>query len=576
MPYIDEETIKKIKDANDIVDVISSYIPLESRGKNYFGVCPFHDDHSPSMSVSPDKQIFRCFTCGTGGNVITFIEEYLKVSFTEALDILAKNAHMDLNLTKEEKISPYKEYYDIFKIATTYYKNNLNSSEGKEAREYLEKRKLDKETINYFDIGLSLNSGLTNSLTKKYSKESLEIIGLTNKVGNDVFRNRIMFAIKDNNGNVVGYSARKYKDNDEAKYVNTFDTIIFKKGSILYNFSNAKDEIRKKKEIIISEGQMEVIRMHTIGIDNAVALMGTSFTKDHLNIIKNLKCDVVLNLDQDEAGKKATIAIGDELLKNNINPKVIIFTGDKDADEYIVNKGKDAFIKAYNNKINYIDFKLNYLKSNKDLSSSLDLSKYINESIKAINELDDDILREIKINELSKEYNISIDLIKSKITNAAVKPVEKKKEIRRIRYDKYDISEIRILYLMMNHIEVIESYQNHMGYLNNPLRKKVASEIINYYNEHNKTFDISDFICYTSGRNELSETIESVITYQQSEEYTNNELEDYYLLVKEMKVKMRIDTLTNEMKSTLDSEEKIKLASKIENMKKEVLKWKTN
>lgn len=574
MAKISEETIKQIRESNDIVDVIGSYIELKPKGKNYFCVCPFHDDHSPSMSVSKEKQIFRCFVCETSGNVITFIEDYLKVSFIEALDILGKRAGINLNIKEEKKDSPYKELYDIYNIALSYYKNNLNSKEGETARKYLNERKLDKETIDYFDIGLSINGGLVGSLSKKYSAQKLKDIGLMSANGNDLFRNRIMFTLKDNEGNPVGFSARIYdKNSNEPKYINTPETVIFKKGSIFYNYHRAKDFIRKKHEIIISEGQMEIIRMHTIGIDNAVALMGTSFTKEHLNIIKNLKCKVVLNLDQDEAGKNATITIGEMLVKEGIVPEVIIFSGSKDADEYIIKNGQEAFMNAYKSRVNYFDFKLNYLKKGKDLKNDADISKYINESIDAINEIDDDILRELKIKSLSEEFNISIDLIKSRITNKNIKIQKEYKPIpKKIIYNKYDKSELRILYLMMVYPELIDKYENNLGYLNNENRKRLAGEIINYKNR-NKTFDISDFICYTTNREDLNLVMNEVLTYNKSDEYTTEELEDYYLRVKEFRVKRQIDTLTEKMKNTLDQEEKMKLASRIANMKKEVLKW---
>ena len=573
MTYINEDIIKKVRESNDIVEVISSYLPLVQKGKNYFAVCPFHDDHTPSMSISPEKQIFRCFVCGTSGNVITFIEDYLKVSFTEAIKILGNNIGLNININEEKKDSPYKEFYDIYKVALSYYKNNLNSKDAAKAREYLLKRNLDKETIDYFDIGLSLNGGLCESLSKKHDYSLLKKIGLSNSSGNDLFRNRIMFPIKDNDGNIVGFSARKYVENDEAKYINTSETEIFKKGEILYNYYKAKDIIRKKHEIIICEGQMEIIRLHTIGVDNAVALMGTSFTPHHLEIIKNLKSEVILNLDQDDAGKIATIAIGDLLIKNDISPKVIIFTGYKDADELISNKGKDEFLNAYKNRINFIDFKLNYLKRNKDLNNSSEISEYIKKAIEAINLIDDDILRELKIKELSKEFDISEDLIKSKITNNNKKEViQKKQVIEKNIYNKYDKSEIRILFLMLNNEELIKYYINNLGYLNNPKRKKLADEIINYYIK-NKTFDLSDFICYTTMHKELNEVMKEVNAFKQSEDYTNEELEDYITRVKEKKVKMQIDFLADKMKNTLDVEEKKRLATRIEKMKKEVLKW---
>lgn len=574
MVKISDELIHKIKDSNDIVDTIGSYLPLTQKGKNFFAVCPFHDDHSPSMSISKEKQIFKCFVCGHTGNSISFVQDYLGISFVEALEVLAKNAHIDLKLDKKENVnSPYKDMYSLYNIALSYYKNNLNSKEGEEARKYLEKRKLDKDTINYFDIGLSLSGGLSEGLSKKYSENLLEEAGLSNN-GKDVFINRIMFTIKDNEGNPAGFSGRKYDDSDAPKYVNSKETPIFKKGNILYNYYNAKNDIKKKKEIIISEGFMEVIRCHTIGIDNVVALMGTSFTKDHLAVIKKDKVDVVLNLDQDEAGKIATIQIGKLLMKEGISPTVIIFGKYKDADELIVYEGAEAFINAYEKRVNFIDFELDYLKKNKDLSDSVSLAEYIKESIEAINAVDDDILREIKVKELSDKYGIDSNLIKSKITNnnVTIKKEVKKVPVKKIKYDKYAISEIRILYLMMNYPELIDYYENYLGYLNDVNRKKLADAIV-FYKEEHKTFDYSDFICYTCVREDLNVTLKSVCSYPQSENYTKEELEDYIMRVKEYRVQKQEKVLRGKLKNTIDKNEQKKIAERLFNMKKEVLKW---
>lgn len=568
---LSEELIRKVRESNDIVDVIGSYLPLTQKGKNYFCVCPFHDDHSPSMSISKDKQIFKCFVCGTSGNSITFVKDYLNISFIEAVEILANNSHIDLKLNKIKADNPHKTEYEIYNLALSYYKNNLNTLDGAKAKEYLTNRKLSKDTIDYFDIGLSLNGGLSNSLSKKYDKNIIEKIGLSSN-NKDLFTNRIMFTIRDNFGNVVGFSGRKYDDTDAPKYINTKETEIFKKGTILYNYYKAKNEIKKKHEVIISEGFMEVIRLHEIGIDNVVALMGTSFTKEHLEIIKKDKVEVVLNLDQDDAGVLATISIGRTLIENGINPTVIVFSNYKDADELIVNLGEEAFLKAYKNKVNFIDFELNYLKKNKDLNDAVDLSKYINESIELINKINDDILRELKIKELSEKYGLSIDLIKSKITNKKVIPKKEIKEIKKVKYNKYDVSEIRILYLMLNNPNLITYYENNLGYLNNPERKKLANAIINY-KEEKKIFDYADFICYTYLREDLSEVMNEIQSYPHNDEYTMEEFEDYVTLVKRSRVDKQINSLVEKMKNTIDLEEKKKLATRIENMKKEVLKW---
>ncbi len=575
MTLIDSETINKIRKSNDIVDVISSYIDLVPKGKNYFGVCPFHDDHSPSMSVSREKQIYRCFTCGASGNVLTFVMNYENIGFVDALKKLGDKVGIHLDIKSNQKSSKYSEFYDIYKLSTNFYKNNLNSPLGEKAREYLKSRKITEDMIKTFDIGLSLNDSLSKMLVKKYDSKKLIDIGLSHEFNGkivDLFLNRIMFPIKDLYGNVVAYSGRKFDDSDAPKYINTKETIIFKKGNILYNYFSALEEIRRKKEIIICEGFMEVIRLCSIGIKNVVALMGTSFTNDQLEVIKKLNVNVILNLDNDEPGKLAAFQIGEILSKNGINSSVIVFERYKDTDELIMNDGAEAFLKAYNNRANFIDYKLHYLKSNKNLTDSVELAKYINEAILSINELDDDILKEIKAKELSSEFDISLETIKSKLTNKTLKPKESVKTKKAISNDKYRKSEIRIIYLMLNNKEVIKKYEKNLGFLPNEDMKKLANEIV-YFKQINNGWDYADFITYVMNKPWLKESLDIVLNTEQSEEYSKEELEDYFTTIKKFEVEKQIKRLTQMMKETLDIEEKIKIAKRIENIKKDVLEW---
>lgn len=575
MALIDSETVNKIRKSNDIVDVISSYIDLVPKGKNYFGVCPFHDDHSPSMSVSREKQIYRCFTCGASGNVLTFVMNYENIGFVDALKKLGDKVGIHLDIKSSQKDSKYSEFYDIYKLSTNFYKNNLNSPLGEEARKYLNSRKITEDMIKTFDIGLSLNDSLSKMLVKKYDSKKLIDIGLSHEYNGkiaDLFLNRIMFPIKDLFGNVVAYSGRKYDNSDAPKYINTKETVIFKKGNVLYNYFSALEEIRRNKEIIICEGFMEVIRLYSIGVKNVVALMGTSFTNDQLEVIKKLNVNVVLNLDNDDAGKLAAFQIGETLSKNGINPSVIVFDRYKDTDELIMNDGADAFHKAYNNRVNYIDYRLHYLKSNKNLNDSVELAKYINEAILSINEIDDDILKEIKAKELSSEFDISLETIKSKLTTKEVKPKEIAKPKKIILNDKYRKSEIRIIYLMLNNKEVIRKYEKNLGFLPNDDMKKLANEIV-YFKEINGGWDYADFITYVMNKPWLKESLDIVLNTEQSEEYSKEELEDYFTTIKKFEVEKQINKLTNKMKETLDIEEKIKIAKRIENIKKDVLEW---
>ncbi len=578
MAFVSKEIINEIKSQNDIVDVIRSYIDLDDKLK---GKCPFHNDNNPSFSVHSEKQIYKCFSCGESGNVITFVEKINGITFVEALKLLADRVGIKLDVSAPKKVNTKLEkYYEINDTVNKYYKNNLISNSGKEAIKYLTDRSINKDIINEFNIGLATNNQLTSILEKKYDKKDLLDIDISRGSDEkqfDTFQNRIIFPIIDENNNVVAFSGRKYlsddlKDNTLSKYVNSKETIIFRKSNTLYNLNNSLQNIKKSKEIIITEGFMDTIRMSTIGYKNVVALMGTAFTKDHLDKILKFKCRVVLNLDQDNPGKEATISIGNELLKHNLDVSVIVFDDYKDSDEFIIAKGKDAFDIAYNNRLPFIDFKLNYLKSNKNMKDSSEISKYINEAIESINEVDDDILRELKIKELSSEFNIDESIIKSKIKNNNKKEKQEVKEIPKKRYNKYDISEIRILYLMLNYDDVILYFENTLGYLIHDNMSKLAYKIIEFRNDYGY-FDYSDFIDYISEDNDLNETLKEVMKYPNNEEYSMNELDEYINTIKKYTVEKRIESLKNEMKETLDVNKQIEIAKKIEDIKKEVLKW---
>lgn len=578
MAFISKEVIDEIKAHNDIVDVIGSYIDLNEKNK---ALCPFHDDHTPSFSVHPDKQIYKCFSCGESGNVITFIEKINGISFSEALKLLADRAGIKIDVDVPKKTnSKLDKYYEINDTVNKYFKNNLFSNDGKQAIKYLNDRSIDKDIINEFNIGLSTNNKLNKLLDKKYNINDLIDLDIVKEInGNiyDTFQNRIIFPIIDENNNVVGFSGRKYlsddlKDNTLSKYSNSKETIVFKKSGTFYNINNSLINIKKSKEIIITEGFMDTIRMSSIGYKNVVALMGTAFTKDHLDKIIKYKCKVVLNLDQDDPGVNATLSIGEELIKNNIEVSVIVFEDYKDSDEFIVGRGKEAFDIAYNNRIPFIDFKLKYLKSTRNMKDSVEISKYINEAIKTLNEIDDDILKELKTKELSNEFGIDESVIKNKLKDGQKKTIIEKKEIPKKRYNKYDISEIRILYLMLHYDDVILYFENTLGYLIHENMSSLAYKIIEFRNDYGY-FDYSDFIDYLGDDEKLHETLKEVMRYHNSDDYTFEELDDYINTIKKYTIEKRVEKLKNEMKETLDINKKMEIGKKIENIKKEVLTW---
>lgn len=579
MAFIDKSIIDEIKSKNDIVDVIGSYISLNDKNK---ALCPFHDDHSPSFSVQKDKQIYKCFSCGESGNVITFVQKYNGITFTEALKMLADRAGIPLNVSTTRKINTkYEKLYEINDTVNKYFKANLLSNEGIKAIKYLEDRKISKDIINEFNIGLSTSNKLSNILSKKYSYDELVKLDICKDINGryyDTFQDRIIFPIIDENNNVIAFSGRKYTNEDLnnntlPKYSNTKETDIFKKSEVFYNINNAINEIKKKREIVITEGFMDTIRMSSIGYKNVVAIMGTAFTEKHLEKIKKWKCKVILNLDQDDAGVKGTIEAGETLLKNNIDTEVIVFDDYKDSDEFIKNKGSEAFKIAYDNRVSFIDFKLKYLKRKRNMKDAVEKAKYIKEAVLALNDLDSQILIDLKIKDIAEEFGISESDIRNEIKlnkKMAIKNVEEPKKVT--RYDKYDKSELRILYLMLNYEDVILYFENTLGYLIQDDRALLAYKIIEFRNDYGY-YNYSDFVDYISDNEKLMNVLKEVMKYYNNEDYTMEELDDYINTIKMYSIKKRIDTLKIEMSETFDVNKKIEIAKKIENINKEVLKW---
>lgn len=579
MAFIDKSIIDEIKSKNDIVDVIGSYISLNDKNK---ALCPFHDDHSPSFSVQKDKQIYKCFSCGESGNVITFVQKYNGITFAEALKMLADRVGIPLNVSTTRKINTkYEKLYEINDTVNKYFKANLLSNEGVKAIKYLEDRKISKDIINEFNIGLSTSNKLSNILSKKYSYEELVKLDICKDINGryyDTFQDRIIFPIIDENNNVIAFSGRKYTNEDLnnntlPKYSNTKETDIFKKSEVFYNINNAINEIKKKREIIITEGFMDTIRMSSIGYKNVVAIMGTAFTEKHLLKIKKWKCKVILNLDQDDAGVKGTIEAGETLLKNNIDTEVIVFDDYKDSDEFIKNKGSDSFKIAYDNRVSFIDFKLKYLKRKRNMKDAVEKAKYIKEAVLALNDLDSQILIDLKIKDIAEEFGISESDIRNEIKlnkKMAIKNVEEPKKVT--RYNKYDKSELRLLYLMLNYEDVILYFENTLGYLIQDDRALLAYKIIEFRNDYGY-YNYSDFVDYISDNEKLMNVLKEVMKYHNNEDYTMEELDDYINTIKMYSIKKRIDSLKIEMSETFDVNKKIEIAKKIENINKEVLKW---
>lgn len=579
MSMISPEKINEIRSSIDIVDVVSNYLPLSQKGKNYFGVCPFHDDNNPSMSVSKEKQIFTCFSCGASGNVFKFIMDYENISFVETAKKCADmvGIPLDVNIsTKPNTYSKFKELYEIYDISSKFYQNNINTIDGKLAKKYLYDRKIDDKVIKEFGIGLALKNRtiLTNMLlNKKYTKKDLLRSGLVIENDfnlTDIYYDRIMFPLEDLTGKIVGFSGRVYNGETNYKYINTKETEIFKKGEILYNYARAKDKARQKGFVIVMEGFMDVIRAYTIGVDNVVATMGTAVTKTQAMNLKKMAKEVYLCFDGDDAGAKATEACSNELIKLGVTPKIIRLEDNMDPDEYIKKYGKDKFLNILKNPMNVMDFKLSYFKKNKDISDSEDLASYVNQIIHELNEIDDEILKEITLKKVSIEANLDIDFLKEQL-NLKQEKIETQKTKTATKKTKFDLAQENLVYYMLHSKEVINLYNKKITYLPNEKIRFLAREISLYYKANN-SFDIADFMTSIQNNQNLCDTLSYILTLDLKEDYKEEEIEDYIRVIKEYGLKYQINRLKSKMKNVSDPMEQAKIAEEIKKIKIDISK----
>lgn len=571
MANISYEEILSIQRKANIVDIIRDYVPLTQRGKNYFGICPFHDDHNPSMSVSPEKGVYKCFVCGNAGNVFNFVMEYEKVSFYESVKIVADKIGVSIDISTSKKENTKKSpLYDIYNISYKFYQNNLNTVYGKDAKKYLLNRKIDEDVIKNFNIGLSLSdSELCNALKAKgFKDDDIVSSGVAVQNGNniyDIYKNRIMFPLYDLEGNVVGFSGRIYNQKSESKYINTKETEIFKKGELLYNYHIAKKEARKEKNIIVVEGFMDVIRLSTIGIVNVVATMGTAVTKYQLNLIQKLAPNIILMFDGDKAGEKATNAFIELANGNDSNIKVVRLEDNLDPDEYILTKGKDKMIYNLSHAQSVYDYKLSSYKENIDFNDSKEVSNYINVMIKEFEKIDDDIVREIEIKKLSESTNVSYDLIKSKLKDSEKKVIITHKP-KNIKINKYEKASKYILYRMINDNNMILYYFNNLSYLPNDTERKLASEIVLFYKKFN-SFNLSDFIIYLEDKKELINLVVDISDLKYTDDELNDNIDNYFDVIKESLYNNQIVKLTSELKNESNSVKRMEIAQKIVDLK---------
>ncbi len=578
MPRLSAEKINEIRQSVDIVDVIGNYLSLQKKGRNYVSLCPFHDDSHPSMSISPERQIYMCFVCHNGGNVFTFLKNYLKIPYIEAVKMVASMGNIDISeYNLEKRVQPVEQKFEpLYKMhdeANKIYNHYLNTKLAIDAKEYLTKRKITDEIIDMFEIGYAPSNNILLKAFEKmnFNKVSMYESGLVieSNAGYDRFSNRIMFPLHDANGRVVGFSGRIYQPSqNESKYMNSPESDIFIKGETLYNYHRVIEETRQAGFVIITEGFMDVIALYKAGIKNAVAIMGTALTKGHVSLLKRLSKTVYLCLDGDKAGKNATIKSIDILLHEGFTIKVVDLPENLDPDEFLDKKGGDELESLIKSPLSSLDFKMNYYYEMTNMDNYDDRKKYLETIAKEISNLSDIIDQDYYIQQLEKKSGFSKETITRLVSDKNVSKIEQvnpsnyipyQKSIRLI--DKYVRAERDLLYYMMNDKNVAMMYEAKAGFMFNDTYRIIASYIVDYYRQE-VVLEVADLISSIEDEN-LVKNIVEISQLELPELKDSKAIEDYIEIIKEKIVRIKVEELTKALKDTFDPKQKAQILKEI-------------
>ena len=557
-----EELIEEIRSSNDIVDVVSQYVTLKRKGRSFFGLCPFHKEKSPSFSVSPDKQIFHCFGCGVGGNVIHFISKIENLNFIDTLELLANRANitlpvLDTTYQDSKKIQLKAKVYEINEIAAKFYHERLYKPSSKIAQEYVKKRKLDNRTLKSFLIGYSGNfDELFQVLRKKgFTDEEILASSLVNRsekgVFVDRFKNRLMIPIQDVAGRFIAFGGRVLNDS-KPKYINSPENIVYSKGRNLFGLNIAKKSDTKK--IIIVEGYMDAISLYQRGITNVVASLGTAMTQQQGRLLRKCSEQVIIGYDADGAGQAATLRGLDILQNMGCDVRVLQIYGAKDPDEFVIKYGPERFNKCVDNAISLVEFKVKVLKQNLNIENVNDKIKFLNGTAQILSKVDNDIEKEIYIDKISEEYKISKEAIYGEVNKLRYQNSNDKKILERapvksfMRKDaekKIDESIIKrekmVIYILVNYPEkTFETIKKNIAVddIKDELNKKIIEKIYEQYEKNINInildlFEEDDEVNYLSGImaedfgiSDIDKCIRDLLTIYYKEKLTNrrNEL----------------------------------------------------
>ncbi|HEA5885286.1 TPA: DNA primase [Staphylococcus aureus] len=571
---IDQSIINEIKDKTDILDLVSEYVKLEKRGRNYIGLCPFHDEKTPSFTVSEDKQICHCFGCKKGGNVFQFTQEIKDISFVEAVKELGDrvNVAVDIEATQSNSnvqiASDDLQMIEMHELIQEFYYYALTKTvEGEQALTYLQERGFTDALIKERGIGFAPDSShfCHDFLQKKgYDIELAYEAGLLSRNEEnfsyyDRFRNRIMFPLKNAQGRIVGYSGRTYTG-QEPKYLNSPETPIFQKRKLLYNLDKARKSIRKLDEIVLLEGFMDVIKSDTAGLKNVVATMGTQLSDEHITFIRKLTSNITLMFDGDFAGSEATLKTGQNLLQQGLNVFVIQLPSGMDPDEYIGKYGNDAFTAfVKNDKKSFAHYKVSILKD-EIAHNDLSYERYLKELSHDISLMKSSILQQKALNDVAPFFNVSPEQLANEIQfNQAPANYYPEDEyggyiepepIGMAQFDnlsRQEKAERAFLKHLMKDKDTFLNYYESVDKDNFTNQHfKYVFEVLHDFYAENDQYNISDAVQYVNS-NELRETLISLEQYNLNDEPYENEIDDYVNVINE-KGQETIESLNHKLR----------------------------
>ncbi len=585
MARYSDEVINDVRQSNDIVDVISQYVHLKRSGRNFFGLCPFHNEKSPSFSVSPDKQIFHCFGCGVGGNVFSFITQIEGINFVEAVQMLAERANIQLPTLQDNGDSQREELkakvYKVNEFTAEFYHQNLYKPQAKIAQEYVKKRQLSNETLKSFKIGFS---GKFDELYQELKKQGFgerEILesGLVNKNERgqyiDRYRNRLMFPICDARGKVIAFGGRVL-DDSKPKYINSPENVVYSKGRNLFGLNVAKKGDLKR--ILIVEGYMDVISLHQRGITNVVAPLGTALTEQQGWLLRKNAEQIILSFDSDEAGLKAKLRALDILQNMGCDLRILQMEGAKDPDEYIIKYGNARFNNLVDKALSIIEFKVKILKKDLNLENTNDKIKFLNEIAKLISNVNNTIEREVYIEKIAKEYDISKEAIYAEVNKLTYKNVKTEKVLEKpkpvvthIKREEKVISEAVkrrentvIALLLMGDLNIFEILRQNIKVENfqDEVNKKIAQKLYEEFEKGNS--NINAII------DNLEQDEQNQITMIMSEDYEITDIEkaidDVVQAYEREKLNTRKFEILDLLDKNLENDQKKELEKELSNI----------